>query len=367
MEKVEKHITFTVTNDLSYDQRMMRICSTLAEHGYQITLIGRRLKHSKILGSTNYSQKRIRCFFNRGFLFYAEYNIRLFFVLLFTRVDIYGAIDLDTIAPNCLVAIIKSRPFVYDAHEFFTEVPEVTNRSMIKATWDMVGKLCIPQAKLCYTVSESLAEQLSMLYKTSFEVVRNMPLQKASVAKPSKEKILVYQGDLNIGRGLELYIESMQFLDAKLVIIGDGPLYTKLNALAQKLNVSEKVLFTGYKDANSMHEITANASIGLNLLQGDGLSYYYSLSNKFFNYVQAGIPQLCCQFPEYIILNNTYHVAKLISYDTAAIVDACNDWFANNEDYNKTVLYCHQAAKVLNWESEKQTLISLYNEAFAHR
>jgi glycosyltransferase involved in cell wall biosynthesis len=56
-----------------------------------------------------------------------------------------------------------------------------------------------------------------------------------------------------------------------------------------------------------------------------------------------------------------------ISYDTAAIVDACNDWFANNEDYNKTVLYCHQAAKVLNWESEKQTLISLYNEAFAHR
>ena len=367
MENVEKHITFTVTNDLTHDQRMIRICSSLAEYGYQITLIGRQTKKSAILSKKTFAQKRIRCFFNSGFLFYAEYNIRLFFVLLCTRTDIYGAIDLDTIAPNCLVAIIKSRPFVFDAHEFFTEVPEVTHRKMVKFIWNIIGKCCIPQAERCYTVSKSLAEQLSVQYKTPFEVVRNMPSQKANITKSPNEKILVYQGDLNIGRGLELYIESIQFIDAKLVIIGDGPLYTKLNALAQKLNVSDKVIFTGYKDADSMHEITANASIGLNLLQADGLSYYYSLSNKFFNYIQAGIPQLCSQFPEYKILNNTYHVAKLISYDTAAIVNACNDWFADNEDYNKTVLHCHQAASVLNWESEKQILISLYNEAIAYR
>ncbi len=367
MEKLEKHITFTVTNDLCYDQRMMRICSTLAEYGYQVTLIGRRLKHSKILGSTNYSQKRIRCFFNRGFLFYAEYNIRLFFVLLFTRTDIYGAIDLDTIAPNCLVAIIKSRPFVYDAHEFFTEVPEVANRGKVKAIWDMVGKLCIPQAERCYTVSESLSEQLSNHYKTPFEVVRNMPFKKHIEPKTKDEKILIYQGDLNIGRGLELYIESMQHIDAKLIIAGNGPLYHELIALAKKLNVSERVNFTGYLDADTLHKVTSTAVIGLNLLQADSLSYYYSLSNKFFNYIQAGIPQLCSAFPEYIILNNTYKVAKLIPYDVASVVEACNNWLINENDYMQIAKHCVEAAKELNWENEKQVLISLYDETIAHR
>ena len=67
MENVEKHITFTVTNDLTHDQRMIRICSSLAEYGYQITLIGRQTKKSAILSKKTFAQKRIRCFFNSGF------------------------------------------------------------------------------------------------------------------------------------------------------------------------------------------------------------------------------------------------------------------------------------------------------------
>ena len=94
-----KHIYFTVTNDLSYDQRMHRICHSLAANGYLVTLVGRRLKTSLPLPSKSFEQKRLSCFFNKGFLFYLEYNTRLFFYLLGKRMDTVCAIDLDTILP----------------------------------------------------------------------------------------------------------------------------------------------------------------------------------------------------------------------------------------------------------------------------
>src|SRR5687768_9258009 len=101
------HLVFTVTTDLSFDQRMQRICSSLSGNGYTVTLIGRQKKDSKPLPSGSYYQKRIRCLFETGFLFYAEYQIRLFFFLLSKKMDGVCAIDLDTIMPCLLTSYIK--------------------------------------------------------------------------------------------------------------------------------------------------------------------------------------------------------------------------------------------------------------------
>ena len=78
-------IYFTVTNDLTYDQRMNRICTSLAAHGYNVVLVGRRRKQSQPLRKEKYQQKRLRCWFQKGKVFYAEYNFRLFFYLLCLR------------------------------------------------------------------------------------------------------------------------------------------------------------------------------------------------------------------------------------------------------------------------------------------
>ena len=82
---MQKIIYFTVTNDLSYDQRMQKICGSLAQAGYKTTLVGRKLKSSQPLTQRAFQQKRISCIFNKGKLFYAEYNFRLFFYLLLKR------------------------------------------------------------------------------------------------------------------------------------------------------------------------------------------------------------------------------------------------------------------------------------------
>ena len=100
-------IIFTVTTDLTYDQRMIRICTSLANAGYTVLLVGRKMKTSLPLAAQPFLQKRINCIFEKGKLFYAEYNIRLFFYLLFKKMDCIGAIDLDTILPAYFIAKIK--------------------------------------------------------------------------------------------------------------------------------------------------------------------------------------------------------------------------------------------------------------------
>jgi hypothetical protein len=98
---------------------MNRICSSLSAAGYSVVLVGRKLENSLPLQPKNFLQFRLRCIFNKGFPFYAEYNLRLFFFLLFRKMDAICAIDLDTILPVYLVSAIRGRKRIYDAHEFF--------------------------------------------------------------------------------------------------------------------------------------------------------------------------------------------------------------------------------------------------------
>src|SRR6266511_4771316 len=112
-----KRLVFTVTNDLSYDQRMIRICTSLSLAGYHVTLVGRKQKKSIAPDPASFHQKRLSCFFEKGKAFYIEYNIRLFFFLLLKKSDLICAIDLDTILPCYFISKLKNTNRVYDAHE----------------------------------------------------------------------------------------------------------------------------------------------------------------------------------------------------------------------------------------------------------
>ena len=102
-----KKIIFTVTNDLTYDRRMLRICTSLAKVGYEVFLVGRKIDNSQLFENQYFKSKRFNLIFNKGKFFYVEYNIRLCIWLLFQRFDIICAIDLDTILPCFLVHILR--------------------------------------------------------------------------------------------------------------------------------------------------------------------------------------------------------------------------------------------------------------------
>jgi len=192
-----KHLYLTVTNDLVFDQRMHRICTSLAGANYKITLVGRKLNTSLPLESKQFAQKRLKCFFRRGFLFYAEFNTRLFLFLLFQKMDGICAIDLDTIIPCLLVSTMKAIPRVYDAHEYFTEMKEVRERNLIRRVWTSIERFAIPKFEYCYTVSNGLANEFSKMYGKSFAVIRNLPNSRPLNTNIKKENYVFYGGAVN--------------------------------------------------------------------------------------------------------------------------------------------------------------------------
>jgi len=189
-----KKIVCTVINDLSYDQRMHRVCSALVEAGYDVMLVGRVKDKSVKLSEKVFEQKRIVCMSDSGLLMYMEYNLRLFLYLLFHRFDIVNAVDLDTIIPASIVGRIKGKPMIYDAHELFTEVPEIVSRPYMQKFWTWIENIFVPQAEKSYTVGPSLANIFEEKYQQDFEVVRNVPVRKRYQERVVQERIILYQG-----------------------------------------------------------------------------------------------------------------------------------------------------------------------------
>ncbi|HEY2725571.1 MAG TPA: glycosyltransferase [Parafilimonas sp.] len=376
-----KKIIFTVTNDLSYDQRMRRICTSLANAGYNVLLIGRKLNNSVALKKEVFTQKRLHCFFNTGFLFYAEYNVRLFFYLLFLKTDAICAIDLDTILPCYFASMLRSKKRIYDAHELFTEMKEVISRSAVKKAWMRVEKFAVPKYKFGYTVSYSIAEEFKNRYNVLYEVIRNVPLKQSPETlsillrsqetsqsiSSSKEKIILYQGAVNEARGLENLVLAMHDVDTVLHIYGDGNMFEKIKDLIKKNNLQHKILLKGKVVPEDLQLITQQAYIGINLVEPVGLNQLYSLANKFFDYIQACIPQVTMNFSEYKKINDVYKVAVLVNTVNEKEIASAINLLLNEDDlYKKLQHNCKTALEILNWQEEEKKLVAFYKNVFAN-
>jgi glycosyltransferase involved in cell wall biosynthesis len=362
-------LIFTVTNDLVYDQRMQRICTSLADNGYQVTLVGRLRAGSPSLESQPFQQVRLTCYFEKGKLFYLEYNIRLLVWLLRQQADGICSIDLDTLLPGLIASRLRGKPLIYDAHEYFTETPEVERRLVVKRVWEWVARLGIPRTTLAYTVGPELANLFEKRYQVPFSVVRNVPFPQANFTQPKStnpQKILLYQGVLNEGRGLEYLLEAMTEVEgAELWLAGEGDLSQELRAQAERLQLGGKVRFLGYLRPAELQKITPQAWLGFNLLEARGLSYYYSLANKAFDYIQAGVPSVQMDFPEYRKLQEEYQVFYLLpKLETKPLTALIQRALQEEPHREQLATNCRSAREVLNWKHEEQKLLGLYAGLF---
>lgn len=360
-----KKIFFTVTNDLTTDQRMIRICSSLAAAGFEVTLVGRVLHNSAPLKAATFKQKRLCCFFNTGKLFYAEYNLRLFFFLLFQKMDGLCAIDLDTILPGVFISRLKNCPLIYDAHEYFPYVPEVIERPKVQKMWLAIERFSIPKTQLRYTVSKSIAEAFEKEYKLPFEVIRNVPFSRPFEEQEKKEKIIVYQGALNKDRGLEQFLAAAVGMPWIVYLYGDGDIKENLVKLVKEYGLEKNVFFKGKLDPSTLWTATQKAYIGINLAVDTSLSYKLSLSNKLFDYIQAGIPQVMINLPEFERINNEAAIGLLInSLEIEDIRSAINRLLDDEKLYIRFVQNCISLRAIHHWENESENLIKMYHDLF---
>ncbi len=359
-----KQVVFSVTNDLSYDQRMHRICTTLAENNYDVLLVGRKRRSSIPLTLKKFKQKRLFCLFNKGVLFYVEFNVRLFFYLLFKKTDAVCAIDLDTILPVLFVSKIRNKKRLYDAHELFCEMKEIISRPVIHRIWKRIEKYSVPQFAYGYTVGFCIAEEFHKLYGVKYQVIRNFPLLQ-DLPVEQKERTILYQGAVNEGRALDQLLDALKLTDAVLVVCGDGNYMRQFKDGIKNRNLQNRVLLKGMIPPLELPVYAAKAMVGVNLVEAKGLNQYYSLANKFFDYIHAGLPQVCMNYPEYKRINDTYQVALFINdLKPETIARAINNLITNDVLYKQLQENCLKARAFLNWQQEEKKLLDIYASTF---
>ena len=363
-----KRILLAITNDISTDNRVHKISCTLLKSGANVTVVGRNKPNSIALDKRPYQTKRFRLLFKKGPCFYMEYNFRLFFYIIFRKFDVIVSNDLDTLLGSYLASKIKSGKLVYDSHEYFTEVPELQERKKIQNIWKSIEKRILPKVKYAYTVSESIAFEYQKLYGINMRVVRNLPnfISSHEILKPAKTETfnIIYQGALNIGRGLEQLIDSMQYVEnIKLTIFGNGDISKQLQKQIQDKNLTEKVNLKGRISINKLKEETQKADLGVSLEENLGLNYYYALPNKLFDYIQARVPVLVSPFPEMQKIITKYKIGTTYEHkNPKALAKKINEIIKQKEIYQKWEENTERAAQELCWENEEKILIDIYSK-----
>lgn len=361
-----KRVLLLLVNDVSYDQRVFRTSQTLQRAGAKVTIFGRELPTSREVNWGTISIQRFRIRPSSGPLMYWNMNAKYIKMASRERWDIVVSNDFDTLWAGYKIAKRNDAKWVFDAHEYFTEVPELTGKNIKRAIWHALGNMLIHRSDLAITVSKSIADIYTQTYSKDFSIIPNVPFKRSLSPEVKKESIILYQGALNKGRGLETAILAMHEIhDLELHLAGEGDLSDPLRKLVKKENLSDKVVFHGKLRPEPLKRLTESAWLGLNLLSDDSLNYYYSLANKFFDYAHAGIPSINMDFPEYHNLVKTYHNGLLLSTLEIAPYVSTIDFLRENERaYSLLRQGALRLAKVYNWEAQEDKLLELYTSMY---
>lgn len=352
-----KQIVITVSNNLVTDNRVTKLSGLLEALGWSVLILGRMWPGGDIPEGRPGVVKRFRLIFNKGPLFYALLNLRLFFYLLGVSADRIIAVDLDTLPAACLAGKLRGIPIVFDSHEYFPELPEIQSKPFVKWVWLKLEAIFVPMAELGITVSKGIVEIYRQKYDLKFLLIRNVPEKPGAVygIRPvSDQPVIYYQGALNLGRGLKESILALSFLpEYQLVIAGSGDEEKRLHELVKSLGLEDRVRFTGQLPFEMLSAEALKAHVGLCLLENRGLNYFHSLPNRLFDYPALGLPIIATGFPDISEIVNTYETGLLVDVmDPVQIAKmiriACED-SARREQWEQTL---KAAVEDLNWEKE---------------
>ena len=366
-----KRVIVSVINDLVTDQRVNKSCLTLRKMGYEVLLVGRKQRKSPPMDERPYDTHRMKLLFEKGPMFYAEYNIRLFFFLLFHKANLLLSNDLDTALPNFFISKLKGVKMIYDSHEYFTETPELVNRPRVQRVWKRIEGFVVPRLKEMITVCDSIAELFEQQYGVKCHVVRNIPSRAALPSKgdkmaldlPGDKRLLVLQGSgINIQRGAEELVEAMRYLDdCFLMVIGGGDVLPTRKNMVSEWHLEDRVRFFPRMPYQQMMAYTQLAEFGFILDKDTNLNYRFCLPNKLFDFIQAGVPVVASHLVEIEKIITKYNIGLFIpDHDPKSIAATIKEGLGDSLRRAVWRQGLAQAAEDLCWENEQQTLIEIY-------
>lgn len=380
-----QNIILTVSSDLVGDQRVHKMALTLSEMGNEVKVIGRKKRNSLPYSCSSYRFRRLNLIFEKGVLFYSALQIRLFFYLLFSKVDIIWSNDLDTLLPCFFIAKLRRKKLVYDSHEYFTGVPELQNKQLVRGIWKSIEAYIFPRLENIITVNHSVAKLYESEYGKKLNVIYNYPFyykklepiedhftllpashsEKAivinftfSLLLQEKRKIIIYQGAVNKDRGLDEAIDAMEWVEnAILLIIGSGDEFNKIRIKVEKSTFSHKICVLGAIPFQYLKYFTSIASLGLSIEKPNSINYQLASPNKVFDYIAAKVPVLGSHLPEIEEVILKYDLGTFIeSHQPQHIAEKINFLLRNEDLLSEMKKNCQKAKEKLHWESQKPIL-----------
>lgn len=425
---MEKKICMFVWNHFTNDARVMRECTALSEEGYHVDLICIHDPNNKSMPfeeriNERFTVSRVRRY--PHLLIWMQGAIRtlkqnkwlavlllagwlacvwlwpvltialslISFALLKTKLkkivinlcilirmirrgiqkkyDIYHANDLNTLPQGIACAKLRfsQKKLVYDSHEV------QTSRTGYGRMHAQLEKYFIKKADAMIVENHTRAKYNEELYGFYPNVVHNYPFKAVIETKNivnlhellglrNEEKILLYQGGIQTGRGLDKLIEAVPLIkEGIVVLIGDGKIKGELMHKVREMRLEERVKFLPKVPLWDLPSYTANAYVGFQILNNVCFNHYSASSNKLFEYMMAGVPVVACSFPEIKKVVEGEEIGLCIdSHNPAEIAWAVNELAQNREKRDTFSRNAILARQKYNWDLEKEILIGLYDK-----
>ncbi|PEQ82706.1 glycosyl transferase [Bacillus sp. AFS006103] len=287
------------------------------------------------------------------------------------KYDIYHSNDLNTLPQGyfCSKWRLKPKKLIYDSHEVQT-----SRTGYSSPVYGKMEGFLIKRIDEMMVENDTRAKYNEDLYGFYPHVVHNYPFKPTDTNEekvdlhaildiPKDEKILLYQGGVQTGRGLDKLIQAAPlFNEGTLVLIGDGKIKKELQIMVEEKGLQDKVKFLPKVPLADLPKYTRNAYLGFQVLNNVCFNHYSASSNKLFEYMMAGVPVVACDFPEIKrVVEGEETGITVDSHKYKEIANAVNQLLANEvlrDRYSENSL---SARNNYNWEGEKQIFLNIYN------
>ena len=292
--------------------------------------------------------------------------------------DIVHANDGNTLAPAMWVSRACGAKIVYDAHELWRHRNVRTDRPVAPLVEAAIEKFAIARAAGVITVSPSIATWLLKAYDLPVRptLVRNIP--RAPLGEPTTQvpaghlrsmaglaadtQVIAYGGRITTSRGIEDTLQALALLPTSthFVLLGYGePDYVgTLITLIAELGVTDRVHFVGAVASDQVAAALADADLSVVFVRPVCLSYEFSLPNKLFESIHAGLPIAAANLPDTAALVREHGVGDIFDVDSPADMAATiAAVLADPQRYRDAATV---AATELTWQHEEEALLGLY-------
>lgn len=381
---MKKRISMILLNPFTHDARVDREAKSLVESGYEVLVYAmyraplprHEIRNGYEICRIDVSSVGFGDFNISPALKYLAFIRKLWKISKNRPADYYHSHDANSLLATYPLVKRDRAQWVYDAHELESGRSFSSGRlnKLYYRIWPIPERVFIRRVDSVMCVNGSIADILAKTYEIERPaIVRNVPrhapiskteLLRSDLQLTSSDFIILYQGLLAKNRGIDATIKAIQLLGDRyhLVLLGDGHHQAALANIARKLGVENRVHFLGYVPPSRLLSYTSSADVGTSLIEDSSLSYYYSLPNKFFEYIMAGVPVVASDFPEMGKIIREFDIGELVHDPSSpqAVASAIERILSTPSRYQEMVHNTHQAANKLNWENEQKQLVKVY-------